>query len=154
MIRRPPRSTLFPYTTLFRSEIGSAVVTNHEVEVMQGEFIGSLRCPYTGAPFALSASDAGSSIDFGVATSEAGRFPIIAGILRLLSDELQEPLVELIERGQNEAALRAAPEVWRRNVNASSPLIEQLSSLTCTITIDGHSMHRKGAHRSRVCHSF
>src|SRR2546430_12463852 len=25
MIRRPPRSTLFPYTTLFRSEIGGAV---------------------------------------------------------------------------------------------------------------------------------
>src|SRR3712207_7183778 len=24
MIRRPPRSTLFPYTTLFRSEIGEA----------------------------------------------------------------------------------------------------------------------------------
>src|SRR3989454_4111680 len=23
MIRRPPRSTLFPYTTLFRSEVGS-----------------------------------------------------------------------------------------------------------------------------------
>src|SRR5688572_32761551 len=26
MIRRPPRSTLFPYTTLFRSNCGSAVV--------------------------------------------------------------------------------------------------------------------------------
>src|SRR3712207_7175715 len=26
MIRRPPRSTLFPYTTLFRSPIGTAVV--------------------------------------------------------------------------------------------------------------------------------
>src|SRR3712207_7922291 len=25
MIRRPPRSTLFPYTTLFRSQIGLAV---------------------------------------------------------------------------------------------------------------------------------
>src|SRR3712207_7865979 len=24
MIRRPPRSTLFPYTTLFRSEVGEA----------------------------------------------------------------------------------------------------------------------------------
>src|SRR3712207_7334703 len=27
MIRRPPRSTLFPYTTLFRSERGSADLT-------------------------------------------------------------------------------------------------------------------------------
>src|SRR5690349_24186348 len=26
MIRRPPRSTLFPYTTLFRSHIGSRLV--------------------------------------------------------------------------------------------------------------------------------
>src|SRR2546422_8571555 len=26
MIRRPPRSTLFPYTTLFRSQLGHAVV--------------------------------------------------------------------------------------------------------------------------------
>src|SRR2546430_10291354 len=27
MIRRPPRSTLFPYTTLFRSQVGRAVPT-------------------------------------------------------------------------------------------------------------------------------
>src|SRR2546423_6095554 len=27
MIRRPPRSTLFPYTTLFRSRTGRAIVT-------------------------------------------------------------------------------------------------------------------------------
>src|SRR3712207_7747731 len=31
MIRRPPRSTLFPYTTLFRSEI-----------LLSGEFVGAL----------------------------------------------------------------------------------------------------------------
>src|SRR3712207_3535327 len=29
MIRRPPRSTLFPYTTLFRSYPGDGVVTGH-----------------------------------------------------------------------------------------------------------------------------
>src|SRR5260370_8611715 len=28
MIRRPPRSTLFPYTTLFRSNIGAAIGVN------------------------------------------------------------------------------------------------------------------------------
>src|SRR3712207_7880298 len=27
MIRRPPRSTLFPYTTLFRSDLGRGLVT-------------------------------------------------------------------------------------------------------------------------------
>src|SRR2546430_17506013 len=31
MIRRPPRSTLFPYTTLFRSHVTQIVVT-HDVE--------------------------------------------------------------------------------------------------------------------------
>src|SRR2546430_11368579 len=30
MIRRPPRSTLFPYTTLFRSAIGSAAALKDE----------------------------------------------------------------------------------------------------------------------------
>src|SRR3712207_9088645 len=29
MIRRPPRSALFPYTTLFRSSAGAAVVLHH-----------------------------------------------------------------------------------------------------------------------------
>src|SRR5260221_1565554 len=29
MIRRPPRSTLFPYTTLFRSKLGNLKVIDH-----------------------------------------------------------------------------------------------------------------------------
>src|ERR1043166_970112 len=33
MIRRPPRSTLFPYTTLFRSEGAVAVLGNHDSAV-------------------------------------------------------------------------------------------------------------------------
>src|SRR5690349_22579010 len=32
MIRRPPRSTLFPYTTLFRSRIGSLFVTHYHTD--------------------------------------------------------------------------------------------------------------------------
>src|SRR3712207_7830346 len=39
MIRRPPRSTLFPYTTLFRSEAGHA--GEHEVEEDE---VGALGC--------------------------------------------------------------------------------------------------------------
>src|SRR5258708_27771483 len=30
MIRRPPRSTLFPYTTLFRSELPGVVAPRHD----------------------------------------------------------------------------------------------------------------------------
>src|SRR2546430_12456587 len=43
MIRRPPRSTLFPYTTLFRSVVGfrrargtSERIQRHEVLVLKG----------------------------------------------------------------------------------------------------------------------
>src|SRR2546422_3661218 len=34
MIRRPPRSTLFPYTTLFRSRRGAAVRSHREEAVL------------------------------------------------------------------------------------------------------------------------
>src|SRR2546430_12731041 len=37
MIRRPPRSTLFPYTTLFRSEEGGALERRAEQAVELGE---------------------------------------------------------------------------------------------------------------------
>src|SRR2546430_8375107 len=35
MIRRPPRSTLFPYTTLFRSEAALALVRTVRIHVME-----------------------------------------------------------------------------------------------------------------------
>src|SRR3712207_8329220 len=47
MIRRPPRSTLFPYTTLFRSEDALA---NSEWDVIVSDY----RLPRFGAPEALS----------------------------------------------------------------------------------------------------
>src|SRR5256885_13152724 len=37
MIRRPPRSTLFPYTTLFRS--GSKDITEVQVDAQSGEVV-------------------------------------------------------------------------------------------------------------------
>src|SRR3712207_7857987 len=44
MIRRPPRSTLFPYTTLFRSEVGSirerAFIAVGEVLVDEVSWLG------------------------------------------------------------------------------------------------------------------
>src|SRR5256885_5428709 len=35
MIRRPPRSTLFPYTTLFRSERGGMRISNERQQLVQ-----------------------------------------------------------------------------------------------------------------------
>src|SRR3712207_8363801 len=35
MIRRPPRSTLFPYTTLFRSEVGYVIAGLKDIEAVR-----------------------------------------------------------------------------------------------------------------------
>src|SRR2546430_15829367 len=45
MIRRPPRSTLFPYTTLFRSPavVVGAVVRQHQEERGRGSYRGGER---------------------------------------------------------------------------------------------------------------
>src|SRR3712207_7297930 len=37
MIRRPPRSTLFPYTTLFRSEAGDEIVEGRHILAQAGK---------------------------------------------------------------------------------------------------------------------
>src|SRR5256885_4887898 len=41
MIRRPPRSTLFPYTTLFRSERASATVASASASLVQATAVGA-----------------------------------------------------------------------------------------------------------------
>src|SRR2546430_13740540 len=45
MIRRPPRSTLFPYTTLFRSTLVEQILCSHPAVLAGGElpFLGELR---------------------------------------------------------------------------------------------------------------
>src|SRR5438309_11707968 len=53
MIRRPPRSTLFPYTTLFRSKVASFIVTLATLGVANGVIL-----LYTGArPIAVQRSE-------------------------------------------------------------------------------------------------
>src|SRR5256885_12020041 len=47
MIRRPPRSTLFPYTTLFRSRRGTKVPLNpriHQHRPLRGERALAVEC--------------------------------------------------------------------------------------------------------------
>src|SRR3712207_8847521 len=41
MIRRPPRSTLFPYTTLFRSQLTDANLLRFLLSVRDGVLIGT-----------------------------------------------------------------------------------------------------------------
>src|SRR3712207_7947894 len=41
MIRRPPRSTLFPYTTLFRSQPHTMIAGQHGIGVVERQEAGS-----------------------------------------------------------------------------------------------------------------
>src|SRR5687768_17683887 len=53
MIRRPPRSTLFPYTTLFRSHRGKAVADAHARAAAEGQvgILGHQLLVLFGEPF-------------------------------------------------------------------------------------------------------
>src|SRR2546428_7188386 len=54
MIRRPPRSTLFPYTTLFRSHV-AAGMRHSEVWPDEDELVRLVREAQGGSPGALEA---------------------------------------------------------------------------------------------------
>src|SRR2546430_6719303 len=53
MIRRPPRSTLFPYTTLFRSQMSGALAPQleipHQLTIEEHHRLGSQRAVLGGA---------------------------------------------------------------------------------------------------------
>src|SRR3712207_8023189 len=59
MIRRPPRSTLFPYTTLFRSNYGSSGVggSNHLATELFASInkVKLVHVPYKGVALAMTA---------------------------------------------------------------------------------------------------
>ena len=80
---------------------------------MRPDLIETLRCPYTGSAFSVAAAarESDQGIEFGVVRSEGGDFPIVGGILRLLPDRLQEPLVDLVRQGRFELARLAALDV-------------------------------------------
>src|SRR2546425_7528431 len=61
MIRRPPRSTLFPYTTLFRSRVEPLTPRAHEIEGQRGreQPVGGHRPGPEGQEDAGDAEDAG-----------------------------------------------------------------------------------------------
>src|SRR3712207_8953165 len=56
MIRRPPRSTLFPYTTLFRSLVVDGVELLVQRRSQQGGGVGSWRAPLGAEGDSASAS--------------------------------------------------------------------------------------------------
>src|SRR3712207_9099722 len=57
MIRRPPRSTLFPYTTLFRSRLGSVSYETERNTAPTERQYAEYRCP-SGHLFSVTFADA------------------------------------------------------------------------------------------------
>src|SRR2546430_17305443 len=54
MIRRPPRSTLFPYTTLFRScPTGAIIRTEFDTVVIQADVCNGCRACIAACPFGV-----------------------------------------------------------------------------------------------------
>src|SRR2546430_13857404 len=79
MIRRPPRSTLFPYTTLFRSLLQEARAARY---VRAGELRAVARVLVVGAAqVAYVVKQPGDQADHGARASQAGRLfllPLVA----------------------------------------------------------------------------
>src|SRR3712207_2616498 len=72
MIRRPPRSTLFPYTTLFRSELGYRVMADDVAALI--EALGLQR------PLVLGYSDGGQiALELGIRYPGLSRALVLGG---------------------------------------------------------------------------
>src|SRR5258708_10674827 len=69
MIRRPPRSTLFPYTTLFRSALQRAIAV-HAATAKTGGFAGGVKPRHDPA---VAAEHAGVEVGFEAAQRLAGQ---------------------------------------------------------------------------------
>src|SRR2546429_6277692 len=79
MIRRPPRSTLFPYTTLFRSCLKYGITANHvlglELVTGAGEVVRLGGKVADRAGYDLTGVAVGSEGAFGLVTAGAGPRP-------------------------------------------------------------------------------
>src|SRR3989442_13178687 len=76
MIRRPPRSTLFPYTTLFRSDAVDGLASVHRVHGAQHEVAGLGRLHAQlreTAELCMKASETGHLVLSTVHTVDAGQ---------------------------------------------------------------------------------
>src|SRR5436189_4955283 len=92
MIRRPPRSTLFPYTTLFRSYATVAVVSFPAMSLLAGAVVFGwhpLRLPATGVemPYGTALARLGIVLAYVLITEL-----VVAGLAFLLSVRTGPPL--------------------------------------------------------------
>src|SRR3989454_10425771 len=104
MIRRPPRSTLFPYTTLFRSAARARVVRRAAVAVFTRLLVGLDGSPRADSAFeqaVVLAQRFGSTVVVAYVREHNGRSANGAGMLDRASERLATagPRAQLLERG-------------------------------------------------------
>src|SRR3712207_8160772 len=73
MIRRPPRSTLFPYTTLFRSAYLDAAADFPDDEIPPGDVPGDLSRAVATLTDVVAASETGRLLSDGARVAIVGR---------------------------------------------------------------------------------
>src|SRR3712207_7638359 len=105
MIRRPPRSTLFPYTTLFRSEVaqGYETITDPSVyvrlPVTSGEWAGRADLLiWTTTPWTLPSNTAVAvhpDVTYVVARTSDGTFVVAEPLLTAALGEGAEVLAQI-----------------------------------------------------------
>src|SRR3712207_9214092 len=88
MIRRPPRSTLFPYTTLFRS-IGKQLGTHQPVRVGRGSWLGHGAVILPGATIGRQCVVAAGSVVRGDVPDHSVVAGVPAKVIRTLTDGTQ-----------------------------------------------------------------
>src|SRR5690349_23751592 len=96
MLRRPPRSTLFPYTTLFRSGFWPANAVGDDIRLYTGESRSETLATFHGLRQQLSKRDGKPNMcisDF-VAPAESGK-PDWVGALDRKSTRLNSSHVEI-----------------------------------------------------------
>src|SRR3712207_6770759 len=115
MIRRPPRSTLFPYTTLFRSEagIGKSRLVRAALDAAGGEEHAALRyqCSphHTGTALWPVAQQLSFAAGVEAAGSEGAKLDRLEALLRQGMDDVGERSEEHTSELQSRQYLRSFP---------------------------------------------
>src|SRR3989454_2170997 len=130
MIRRPPRSTLFPYTTLFRSDDSIVIELRwHDASVLLTGDIGKAVEPALASAIPRAALRVVKVPHHGSLTSSTPEF------VRALA-----PRVAVVSVGRGNHFGHPAPDVLRRYREAGAEIFRTDQDGAVTLDTDGRSM--------------
>src|SRR3712207_1970006 len=137
MIRRPPRSTLFPYTTLFRSKTYIAIAK--AVEALEAGKVGRI-------VLSRPAIEAGESLGFLPGDMEDKLAPYLRPLYDALSDRLSMKRVKAL---MAEGLIEIAPVGYMRGRTLNNAFVVIDEAQNCTygqLKIDRKSTRLNSSH--------